>query len=344
MGLLDSLFGSTKKTAQTGDLGSTKDAGQPIGGTSSIKPPQNLRKAKPDTMNATQVHLKIGEIRDNVLVLKNGGIRAILKANSINFNLKSEEEQNAITYGYQGFLNSLEFPIQIVVRSKKLDIDDYIDHIKKVGEKQENPLLKEQTMEYADFVKKLVEYTDIMQKEFFVIIPFDPLRAKDVPFIQKFLQRLHPRDNYIEIKKRHQEFDLLKKNLSQRINVVESGLGRCGIATKQLTTSEIIELYYNVYNPQIARTEKLKHLDRLTIASDEEVLEIEKDFETQEPEKMTEPEVAVEPTPSVEPQPSISSEPTAEPQASVSPEQTTESQASIPPSPTTPENPAEPTT
>ena len=116
MGLLDSLFGSTQKTAQTGDLG---NAGQPIGGTSSIKPAQNLRKTKPDTMNATQVHLKIGEIRDNVLVLKNGGIRAILKANSINFNLKSEEEQNAITYGYQGFLNSLEFPIQIVVRSKK---------------------------------------------------------------------------------------------------------------------------------------------------------------------------------------------------------------------------------
>ena len=295
MGILDSLFGSTQKTAQTGSSDGTKDAGQPIGGTSSIKPPQNSRKTKPDTISATQVHLKIGEIRDDVLVLKNGGIRAILKANSVNFNLKSEEEQNAITYGYQGFLNSLEFPIQIVVRSKKLDIDDYIDHIKKMGEKQENPLLKEQTMEYADFVKKLVEYTDIMQKEFYVIIPFDPMRSKDVSFIQKFLQRLNPRDNYLEVKKRHQEFENLKKNLSQRINVVESGLGRCGIATKQLSTSEIIELYYNVYNPQIARTEKLKHLDNLTIASDEEVLEIEKEIENQEPEKISESQETPEP-------------------------------------------------
>lgn len=326
MGLLDSLFGSTKKTAQTGDLGDAKDAGQPVGGTSSIKPTQNTRKRKPDTISATQVHLKIGEIRDDVLVLKNGGIRAILKANSINFNLKSEEEQNAITYGYQGFLNALEFPIQIVVRSKKLDIDDYIDHIKKIGEKQENPLLKEQTMEYADFVKKLVEYTDIMQKEFFVIIPFDPLRSKDVSFVQKFLQRLRPRDNYLEVKKRHQEFDQLKKNLAQRINVVESGLGRCGIATKQLTTSEIIELYYNVYNPQIARTEKLRNLDKLTIASDEEVLEIEKDFENQEPEKTTEPETTIESQPTAEPTPS------------------SEPQPSVPPTSTNSENPAEPTT
>jgi len=290
MGLLDFLFSSNNASAKTGN---SANAGQPIGGTASIKPPQNTRKAKPDSINATQVHLKIGEIRDNVLVLKNGGLRAILRATSVNFNLKSEDEQNSITYGYQGFLNSLEFPVQIVVRSKKLDIDDYIDNIKRIGEKQENPLLKEQTMEYADFVKKLVEYTDIMQKEFYVIVPFDPLRSKDLPFVQKFLQRLQPRDNYMEIKKRHQEFDQLKKNLLQRINVVEAGLGRCSIQTKQLTTSEIIELFYNVYNPQIARTEKLKHLDKLTIASDEEVLEIEKDIENQEPEKTPEvPEVS----------------------------------------------------
>lgn len=283
MGLIDTLFGFTpKKPAAQDGVG-----GQPIGGTASIKPEaaKNPRKAKPDSISATQVHLKIGEIRDNILVLKNGGLRAILKANSINFNLKSEEEQNAITYGYQGFLNSLEFPIQIVIRSKKLDIDDYIDHMKKIGEKQVNPLLKEQTMEYADFVKKLVEYTDIMQKEFYVIIPFDPMRSKDVPFFQQFLQRLQPRDSYLDVKKRHQEFEQLKKNLGGRINVVESGLGRCGIQTTQLTTPEIIELYYNVYNPQIARTEKLKHLDDLTIASDEEVLEIEKDIENQDSEK-----------------------------------------------------------
>lgn len=227
------------------------------------------RKPQGQVANATQTHLKIGEIRDNFLVLKNGGIRAILKASSINFNLKSEEEQNAITYSYQGFLNSLEFPVQIVVRSKRLDIDNYLDDIRRIGEKQQNKLLKDQTMEYADFVGKLVEYTDIMQKEFYVIIPYDPIRAQSVPFFQKFLGRLNPKDNYSEIKKRHKEFENLKKSISQRLNVVQSGLTNCGINTNQLTTTEIIELFYNVYNPQISRTEKLKNLDQMTVETDE---------------------------------------------------------------------------
>lgn len=269
MGIFDTLFGS-KKTNSAATAAATATPSAPA-----------ARKASTGTVAATQVHLKIGEIRDNVVVLKGGGLRGILKATSINFNLKSEEEQNAITYGYQGFLNSLEFPVQIVIRSKKLDIDDYIERIKSLGEKQQNQLLKDQTFEYADFVKKLVEYTDIMQKEFYVIVPFDPLRARDVPFFQKFLQRLKPKDTYTEIKKRHQEFEQLKKNLMQRVNIVEAGLSRCGIQTQELATAELIEMFYNTYNPQVSRTEKLRHLDQLTIATDEEVLGKEKEIEEQ---------------------------------------------------------------
>ncbi len=257
MGLLDGLFGSKKKT--NGDA-------QPATSTNS----KDSRKAQASAMNATQIHLKFGEIRDNFLVLKNGGIRAILKATSINFNLKSEQEQNAITAGYQGFLNSLEFPVQIVVRSKKLDIDNYIDKIKDIGEKQKNKLLKDQTLEYADFVKKLVEYTDIMQKDFYVIVPYDPIRSRGVPLIQKFLRRLKPKDSYADIKKRHKEFENLKKQVAQRINIVESGLGNCGIKTDKLQTEQLIELFYNLYNPQISRTEKYKDLKNFTVTTDEE--------------------------------------------------------------------------
>ncbi|MBT3704918.1 hypothetical protein HOG17_04015 [Candidatus Peregrinibacteria bacterium] len=259
MGLLDGLFGTKKKDSKASTTNTSKAS----------------RKSSASTMAATQIHLKFGEIRDNILVLKNGGVRAVLKATSINFNLKSEEERNAITMSYQGFINSLEFPVQIMVRSKKLDIDNYIEKIKKMGEKQENKLLKDQTIEYADFVKKLVEYTDIMQKEFYVVIPYNPVRARNVPLFQKFFQNLRPKDSYAEIKKRHKEFANLKKQLAQRLNIVESGLANCGIKTDQLTTEQIIELLYNTYNPQISRTEKVKNVSDFTIQTDEESKEEE---------------------------------------------------------------------
>lgn len=227
-----------------------------------IAPGKNNRNTP---MNSTQVYLKIGEIRDNVLVLKNGGLRTVLKTSSINFNLKSEQEQNAIIYSYQGFLNSLEFPIQIVVRSKKLDIDDYIDQVKKLGEKQENHLLQDQTFEYAAYIKRLVEYADIMEKEFYVIVPYDPGRALGTSAIQAFFQRLAPKDTYGEIKKRHNEFNNLKKGLNQRVNTVKSGLENCSLKVQELETTELIELFYNSYNPVTSRTEKLREMDKMAV-------------------------------------------------------------------------------
>ncbi len=228
------------------------------------------QKNRDNTASSTQANLRIGEIRDNVLVLKNGGVRAILKTTSINFNLKSEEEQNAIISGYQSFLNSLEFPIQIVVRSKKLDIDNYIDQVKELGEKQENKLLQEQTYEYAQYIKKLVDYADIMEKEFYVIIPYNPSRTElESGGIQTFFQRLFgQKESYSDIKQRHSEFQNLKKNLLQRVNTVKSGLEGCGLKAEQLNTQEIIELFYNIYNPVLSRSAKLKDLADTAIQSD----------------------------------------------------------------------------
>jgi methyl-accepting chemotaxis protein len=219
---------------------------------------------------STQTYLKIAEIRDDVLVLKNGGLRAILSVSSINFNLKSEDEQNAITYSYQGFLNTLEFPIQIVIRSKKLDIDEYLEKLKKIGEKQTNPLLQRQTFEYVEYIAKLVEYADIMQKEFFVVIPFDPYRAQKLSMLQKFIQNLQAKDSYENIKRRHDEFEQLKKGLNQRISTVKVGLENCGLKVNQLNTKDLIELFYGIYNPTVARLEKTKDINQIKILTDEE--------------------------------------------------------------------------
>lgn len=231
-----------------------------------IAPGKKNRNAQ---TQSTQTHLRIGEIRDDILVLKNGGVRAILKTSSINFNLKSEQEQKAIISSYQGFLNSLEFPIQIIVRSKKLDIDDYIDQIKDLGDKQKNRLLQEQTYEYGEYIKKLIEYADIMEKQFYVVIPYDPGRTQGSSFFQSFFQRLSPKDTYGDVKKRHKEFNQLKKALMQRVNVAKSGLENCGLKVQQLETQKIIELFYNIYNPIISQTSKIKDLEDMDIRMNE---------------------------------------------------------------------------
>jgi len=228
-------------------------------------------KGKQAPASSTQNFLRIAEIRDNTLILKNGGIRSILKVSSINFNLKSEEEQNAIIYSYQGFLNTLDFPIQIVVKSKKLDIDEYLDGLRKMGDNQKNPLLQKQTYEYVEYISKLVEYADIMEKSFYVVVPYDPFRAQKLNIFQKFFQNMNPKDNYYELKKRRDEFNQLKKSLSQRVNTVRVGLENCGLQIEELDTKGIVELYYNIYNPLVSRFQKGKDASESDIVADKNV-------------------------------------------------------------------------
>ncbi|MBD3328602.1 hypothetical protein GF340_04840 [Candidatus Peregrinibacteria bacterium] len=232
----------------------------------SVKSAKN--KQAPGT--STQTFLKISEIRDDTLVLKNGGLRGLLKVTSINFNLKSEDEQNAIIYSYQGFLNTLDFPVQIVVRSKKLDIDDYLDDLRKKGESQENKLLQAQTFEYIEYINKLVEYADIMEKEFYVIVPMDPFRAQKLNIFQQFFASMNAKDSYSDVKRRHDEFNELRKKLSQRVNTVKVGLENCGLKADELDTKDLIALFYEIYNPVSSRYEKLREVDDLNIRSSAE--------------------------------------------------------------------------
>ncbi len=225
----------------------------------------SVKNKKTSSAQSTQIYLDIAEIKDNIVILKNGGLRAILQTNSINFNLKSEDEQNSIIYGYQSFLNSLDFPVQIVVQSRKLDIDQYIENVREIGDKHTNILLKEQTTEYCDYIKKLVEYADIMEKKFYVVVPFDPYRNRKQSFVTKFMNNISAADSVDNIKRRHREFESMKKGLIERINSITAGLEGCNLRVAQLQTPQLIELFYQIYNPITSRNEKVENIESLDL-------------------------------------------------------------------------------
>lgn len=225
----------------------------------------SVRQKKGSPAASTQIYLDVAEVKDDVLVLKNGGLRAVLQTTSVNFNLKSEQEQNATIYGYQSFLNSLEFPIQILIKSRKLDIDKYIEHLREVAETHENPMLKKETLQYAEYVQKLIEYADIMEKSFYVIVPMDPFRAQKTSLLTKFMQRISSQDSLDSIKRRHREFEDLNKGLTQRINSVKAGLESCNLKVAQLSTPHLIELFYNLYNPGTSHNERIEDLSKMNI-------------------------------------------------------------------------------
>jgi len=225
----------------------------------------SVRQKKGTPAASTQLYLNIAEIKDNVVVLKNGGLRAILQTSSVNFNLKSEEEQNSIIYSYQNFLNTLEFPVQICVQSKKLDIDKYIENVREKAAQHENPLLKQQTLEYAEYVQKLIEYADIMEKNFYVIVPYDPYRAQKLNIFARFMQSISAQDSIDNIKRRHHEFQDLNKHLMERVNLVKTGLEGCNLRAVQLTTPQLVELFYKIYNPETARNEKIEDLKKIDV-------------------------------------------------------------------------------
>lgn len=230
---------------------------------------KSVKSGKKDKISSTQLYLKVSEIRDDSLILKNGGLRAVLKTSSVNLNLKSEEEQNAVIYSYQNFLNSLEFPIQIVVRSRKLDLEHYIEKLKKIGVKQSNPLLQKQTFEYIEYVSRLVEYADIMEKQFYVVIPQDPLGEERRSFLKSFMESIFPTDTATSIKDRHAHFDELKKRLTQRVNTVRSGLEGCGLHVDMLSTQDLIEMFYETYNPLTSRSQKIDSGEEFALEQDE---------------------------------------------------------------------------
>jgi hypothetical protein len=205
--------------------------------------------AKPQT---TQEFVPIQEIRDGVIILRGGGMRSVILASSLNFALKSGDEQNSIMFQFQNFLNSLDFPIQIVIQSKKLDIRPYIALLEGRYKEQITELMKIQVREYIEFVKTFVENTNIMTKGFFVVIPYDPpiMTSGNNP-VSKLLSK---RKGSAPMPTADEQFQEYRTQLEQRVSVVEQGLVRCGVRTAELGTEEVVELFYKLFNP--GETEK----------------------------------------------------------------------------------------
>jgi len=203
--------------------------------------------------NATQDFVPIKEVRDGVVILKDGGLRSILLCSSINFALKSEDEKAAILFQFQDFLNSLDFSIEIVTQSRKLDIRPYIALLEEREKDQTNELMKIQVREYIEFIKNFTENTNIMTKNFFIVIPYSPsiLTAGKTGSITS---RLGLGTKKEQASAKESGFDESRSQLEERMSVVEQGLIRTGIRVARLGTEEVIELFYKAFNP--GETEK----------------------------------------------------------------------------------------
>ena len=201
----------------------------------------------PLNAKATQEFVPIKEVRDGIIVLKDGGLRAIILANSTNLSLKSDDEQKATILQFQNFLNTLDFSIQISVQSRRLDIRPYLLLLENRIKLQNEPLLKLQTKEYIEFIRNFTDTVSIMTKSFFVVVPYTHTVLKSDTGI---LGGLFSRKNKEEIKIAKQEdFEEKRSQLEERVSVIQQGLNRCGIKSAQLGTEEIVELFYKVFNP-----------------------------------------------------------------------------------------------
>lgn len=199
---------------------------------------------------SSQDFVPVKEVRDGVAMLHDGGLRAVLMASSLNFALKSEDEQNAFILQFQSFFNSLDFSVQIYIQSRELDIRPYIDTLEEAHRKTMDDLMRIQIREYIEFIKSFVEGADIMTKHFFVVVPYTPA----VVSINKGLSASMPWNRKSEEpkeKKRGQktEFEENVSQLDQRLAIVQQGLVRTGVRTVQLDTEEVIELLYKIFNP-----------------------------------------------------------------------------------------------
>ena len=220
-------------------------------------------KVKSKKSVSTQKFLNVEGIRDGVAILKSGGMRSILLASSINFSLMSEDEQVGKIYAFQDFLNSLEFPVQIIAQTRKLNIIKYAEKIKEAGRTQENELLRMQIAGYGEYILSLVELANITTSNFYVVVPYSqtPGQSMSGP-IDKIKSILRPA---AEVKEKTEAFDKSKEELRLRVNHIVGGLSGMGIRSAALDTQEIVELFYNWYNPEVSTNQVLADLDELKV-------------------------------------------------------------------------------
>ena len=199
--------------------------------------------------SSTQDFLEFEEIREGTIVLKDRAIRGVLLVSSTNFALKSEEEQDAIIFQFQSFLNSLDFSLQVVIQSRRLNITGYLDNLKALEEQQTNELLRHQTTEYRKFVESMVAGGSILTKNFFVVVPFTLLEALPGGETKQNILKTRPK---FAGKLSDEEFDRMKTQLWQRMEFVALGLRRMGLHVAPLSSEELVELLWTWYHPEEA--------------------------------------------------------------------------------------------
>jgi hypothetical protein len=219
--------------------------------------------------NSTQNSLQVAEVRDGIVIMNDGSFRSVVMVKSINFDLMSPQEQESVEYAYQGFLNSLYFPVQIFIRSQKVDLRPYIEKLDKIRTEHDNMLLALLMEDYIGYIDALSQQTNIMDKNFYVVIPFFPVVdvQKGIEQSKNFLTGLggvfKPKEQHVVIN----EVDLenAKTELRNRVQATLGGLQQCGIQGIPLDTQELIELYYDTYNPDTATRQQLKDFNSLTV-------------------------------------------------------------------------------
>jgi len=207
--------------------------------------------------STTQRYLPFSEIRDNLMIMKDGSSRMVLKVHAVNFNLKSQEEQDALIYAYQRFLNSLRFPVQIIVRSLKVDIEAYVNKLKNLAVKQNNTLLQEQTYRYIDFLVNLIDMAQIMKKDFYIVIPYDGVAVDSVRkewivgVFQNFWAAITQEESIGSIRDKRSRADNLKKENYERLLTIKWALESIGIKSEEVKKDDLIKLLIAYYNPKV---------------------------------------------------------------------------------------------
>ncbi|MEK7635896.1 MAG: hypothetical protein AAB405_02280 [Patescibacteria group bacterium] len=206
---------------------------------------------------STQQFVDIESVKNGVLVLKNGSLRKILMVSGINFDLKSEEEQGIIISAFQNFLNTLEFSIQFLVHSRKMNISAYLEKLQQRETQEENGLLKNQISEYVEFVRTFVENNAVMAKTFFAVVPYDSVQISKIGGNILSNVKFWQKNKKVEIKDEDLEQKIMRIN--QRTEQVSNGLNQIGLRAVALNDEELTELFYNLYNPSDMEKKEIKH-------------------------------------------------------------------------------------
>lgn len=232
------------------------------------QPPAAANAAQPKSNpNSTQNILQIAEIRDGIVIMNDGSFRSVVMVKSINFDLMSPQEREAVEAAYQGFLNSLYFDIQIFMRSQKVDIRPYIEKLDKIRSEHDNMLLAVLMEDYIGFIGEISQQTNIMNKNFYVIVPYfakvDVQKAitQSKNFFTGLSGIFRPKDQHVVVNEK--DLEDAKTELRNRVQAILAGLGQCGVQGVPLDTQELIELFYETYNPDTATRQKLKNFDDL---------------------------------------------------------------------------------